>query len=105
MANCLALELLHIQPSSESYYRCQVGVLESVTVRRSEHVRHEEDIKRRRAPFLPDCSLISAGYPFLTFTKDLLSYHDETARVVSRYYFGLSKRTASRLTSVSSCRT
>jgi hypothetical protein len=49
-----------------SYYWCQVGVLESVTVRRSEHVRHEEDLKGHLVPFLPDCSLVSADYPFLT---------------------------------------
>jgi hypothetical protein len=49
-----------------------VDVLESVTVRRSEHVRHEEDLKGHLAPFLPDCSLVSADYPFRTFTNDLL---------------------------------
>jgi hypothetical protein len=31
-----------------------------MTVRRSEHVRHEEDLKGHLAPFLPDCSLVSA---------------------------------------------
>jgi hypothetical protein len=78
---------------------------QSVIVSRSDHVRHEEDIKGHLNPFLPDCSLISAEYPFLTFTNDLLLYQDETARAVSRYYFWLSNRTALPLTSVSSCRT
>jgi hypothetical protein len=59
-AACLALELLHIQPSSESYYRCRVDVLESVTARHSEHVRHKKDLKGHLPPFLPDRSLVSA---------------------------------------------
>lgn len=60
----------HIQLSSESYYRCRVDVLESVTVRRSEHMRHEKDLKWHLPPFLPDCSLVSADYPFLMSTND-----------------------------------
>jgi hypothetical protein len=36
------------------------------TLRRSEHVRHEEDLKGHLALFLPDCSLVSGDYPFLT---------------------------------------
>jgi hypothetical protein len=48
------LKLLTFDRSPGSYYRCQVDVLESVTVRRSEHVSHKEDLKGQLAPLLPD---------------------------------------------------
>jgi hypothetical protein len=66
MATCLALNCFTSNHSQGSYYRCQVDVLESVTVRRSEHVRHEEDLKGHLALFLSDCSFVSGDYPFLT---------------------------------------
>jgi hypothetical protein len=65
----LALKLLHFQTFLTPYCRCQVDTLEPVTGRRLDQGRHEEDIKGHLDPFLPDSSLVSEGYPFLTFTK------------------------------------
>jgi hypothetical protein len=87
MATCLGLNLLHIQPFFVVLLSVLGGRSQSVTVRCSEHVRHAEDSKGHPAPFLPDCSLVSADYPFLTFANDLLLNQNETARAVSRYYF------------------
>jgi hypothetical protein len=102
---CTNLELSRVPdgnlPSAEVASRSTVlrglpiGVrwtFSKMTVRRSEHVRHEEDLKGHLAPFLPDCSLVPAKYLFLMFNNDLLLYQDETARAVSRYYFRLSNQ-------------
>jgi hypothetical protein len=71
MATCLAPKLLHSQPFFGVLQ--SVSGLESVTVRRSEHVRHEEDLKGHLVLFLPDCSFVSGDYTFLT-SQTVCSY-------------------------------
>jgi hypothetical protein len=104
MATCLALKLLHIQPLSGILLPVSGGCSRIGDGKALGACQARRRLKRPSCP-LP-AGLLSCfwGLPFPNITNGLLLYQDETARVVSRYHFWLSNRSALPLTSVPSCR-